>query len=160
MYTSTNTHTHTCSHTLVSLQCPLSIIYSKPGLFVCLFVFKLYGIFFHYHLIPLDPTAPATTTLLSMSMSPFSFLWACIFLNLHRIAIFACLIKKATRHPFRHQKQLTEHLCCSFDPLPLLCPLRASAPSYLTYYLKDFAIFPPRGGEITHSSRCYFVYSS
>ena len=36
----------------------------------CLFVFAVY---FHYHLVPLYPT-PTIITLLSMSMSPLSFL--------------------------------------------------------------------------------------
>ena len=36
--------------------------------------FDLYGIFFHYHLVPYNPFPPEITTLLFMSMSPFSFL--------------------------------------------------------------------------------------
>ena len=37
--------------------------------------------FFHYHLVPLCSLPPAINTLLSMFMSPFSFLFECSTLN-------------------------------------------------------------------------------
>ena len=47
----------------------LSVVFWGEGVDLIFVVF-----FFHYHFVPLYPLPPAITTLLSMSMSPFSFL--------------------------------------------------------------------------------------